>query len=73
MGSCFTTKGAGRVLRSATRTVRKRSWAAIMLRQRLRMQSKFSVAELGANNDGAGAKIPRRLAAQRCFANPVNF
>ena len=34
MGSCFTTKGAGRVLRSATRTARKRSWAAIMLRRR---------------------------------------
>ena len=34
MGSCFTTKRAGRVFRSAMRTARKRSWAAIMLRRR---------------------------------------
>ena len=47
LGSCFTTKRPGRVFRSATRITRKRTWAAIMLRQRLRTQSKFSVAELG--------------------------
>ena len=47
LGSCFTTKRPGRVFRSAMRITRKRTWAAIMLRQRLRTQSKFSVAELG--------------------------
>ena len=48
MGSCFTTKGVGRVFRSATRTARKRSWAAIMLPRRSGMQIKFSVPELGS-------------------------
>ena len=37
---------AGRVFHSAMRMTRKRMWAAIMLRQRLRTRSKFSVAEL---------------------------
>jgi hypothetical protein len=59
---------AGRVLRSATRTVRKRSWAAIMLRQRLRMQSKFSVAGWELITIGVGPKSrvasPRRGALQ---------
>ena len=32
--------------RSAMRMTRRRTWAAIMLRQRLRTRSKFSVAEL---------------------------
>ena len=32
--SSFTTKRAGPVFRSAMRTARKRSWAAIMLRRR---------------------------------------
>ena len=41
-------QGAGRVLRSATRIARKRSWAAIMLRRRLKTQSKCSVPELGS-------------------------
>ena len=45
-GSCFTTKGASRVFRSAMRTTRKQMWAVTMLWQRLRTQSKFSVAEL---------------------------
>jgi hypothetical protein len=46
LGSCFTMRRGGRVLRSAMRMTRKRTWAAIMLRQRLRTRSKFSVAEL---------------------------
>jgi hypothetical protein len=46
LGSYFTTKRAGRVFRSAMRMPRKRTWATIMLRQRLRRQSKFSLAEL---------------------------
>ena len=51
LASCFTTKRAGHVFRSAMRMTRKRMWAAITLRRRLRTRSKCSVDELKVSND----------------------
>ena len=36
LGSCFTIKRGGRVYRSAMRMTRKRMWAAIVLRRRVK-------------------------------------
>ena len=50
---------------------RKRMWAVTMLWQRLRMQSKFSVADLQTIE--AGTEICSPSGSRRCFANCVEF